>query len=369
MRRNEMKLRMIITNKKYIQLTVLISLVVGFLIHFPELVSLTDALEQQVLFPGMSAIDVLFEVGYTILSLLVLFAVNTLLFGFNNPSVRMSWWKVLLSFVMTWILSRFLGELFVYLHHNFNIPAIDAMVHHYLHPVRDFIISLIVTGTCYISYLIRERQEVLLQNGKLVTENIQNQYQALKNQLNPHMLFNSLNTLQSLVRESPEKAQSYIRELSRVLRYTLQENDTHTVTLREEMNFVDAYIFLMKMRYEDNLQFVVEVDANLMDYRLPPLSIQTLVENAIKHNEISNRNPLTIDIRAMAAQGEKEACLCIDNNLQPRRTTSSGTGIGLANLSKRYELLFGKEIQITENHGRFSVCIPLINKMKNEELH
>lgn len=360
MRRNEMVLQMIITNKKYIQLTVLVSLVVGFLIHFPELVSLTDTLEQQALFPGMSSAEVFFEVGYTFLSLLVLFAVNTFLFRFNNPAVRMLWWKVLLSFVLTWILSRFLGELFVYLHHNFRIPAIDAMVHHYLHPVRDFIISLIVTGTCYISYLIRERQEVLLQNGKLVTENIQNQYQALKNQLNPHMLFNSLNTLQSLVRESPEKAQNYIRELSRVLRYTLQENDTHTVTLREEMNFVDAYIFLMKMRYEDNLQFVIEVDAALMDYSLPPLSIQTLVENAIKHNEISNRHPLTIEIHTVFTATAKEALLCIDNNLQPRRNVSSGTGIGLANLSKRYELLFGKEIQITEANGRFSVCIPLM---------
>lgn len=355
-----MKLQMIITNKKYIQLTVLVSLVVGFLIHFPELVSLTDTLEQQALFPGMSSAEVFFEVGYTFLSLLVLFAVNTFLFRFNNPAVRMLWWKVLLSFVLTWILSRFLGELFVYLHHNFRIPAIDAMVHHYLHPVRDFIISLIVTGTCYISYLIRERQEVLLQNGKLVTENIQNQYQALKNQLNPHMLFNSLNTLQSLVRESPEKAQNYIRELSRVLRYTLQENDSHTVTLREEMNFVDAYIFLMKMRYEDNLQFLIEVDAALMDYSLPPLSIQTLVENAIKHNEISNRHPLTIEIHTAVTDTEKEAALCIDNNLQPRRTASSGTGIGLANLSKRYELLFDKEIQITEASGKFSVCIPLM---------
>lgn len=349
-----------VTNKKYIQLTVLVSLVVGFLIHFPELVSLTDVLEQQALFPDMSPVDVLFEVGYTFLSLLILFAVNTFLFGFSNPASRMPWWKVGLSFVLMWLSSKMLGELFVFLHRNFHVPAIDAMVHHYLHPIRDFIISLIVTGTCYISYLIRERQAVLLQNGKLLAENIQNQYQALKNQLNPHMLFNSLNTLQSLVRESPEKAQNYIHELSRVLRYTLQENDTHTVTLREEMDFVEAYIFLMKMRYEDNLHFVIEVDTHWMDYRLPPLSIQTLVENAIKHNEISNRKPLTIEIKAVNVPGSTGASLCIDNDLQPRRTASAGTGVGLANLSKRYELLFGREIQITEMNGKFSVCIPLI---------
>lgn len=351
---------MVEANKKYIQLTVLVSFVVGFLIHFPELVSLTDALEQETLFPGMSPVDVLFEVGYTFLSLLILFTVNTLLFGFNNPAVHTSWWKVFASFVLTWLLSKLLGELFVYMHRNFQIPAIDEMVHHYLHPVRDFIISLIVTGTCYISYLIRERQEVLLQNGKLVAENIQNQYQALKNQLNPHMLFNSLNTLQSLVRENPEKAQDYIRELSRVLRYTLQENDTHTVTLREEMSFVDAYIFLMKMRYEDNLHFKIEIDERMMEYCLPPLSIQTLVENAIKHNEISNRKPLTIEIKTMVSPDGKDICLCIDNDLQPRRATPPGTGVGLSNLSRRYYLLLGKEIRITESDGKFSVCIPLV---------
>lgn len=351
---------MLVTNKKYIQLTVLVSLVVGFLIHFPELVSLTDVLEQQMLFPGMSPVDVLFEVGYTFLSLLILLTINTFLFRFNNPASHMPWWKVGLSFVLMWLSSKILGELFVFLHRNFNLPAVDAMVHHYLHPIRDFIISLIVTGTCYISYLIRERQTVLLQNGKLLTENIQNQYQTLKNQLNPHMLFNSLNTLQSLVRESPEKAQNYIHELSRVLRYTLQENDTHTVTLREEMDFVEAYIFLMKMRYEDNLSFVIEVDAHWLDYCLPPLSIQTLVENAIKHNEISNRKPLTVEIKAVSASDSTNVSLCVDNDLQPRRTSSSGTGIGLANLSKRYELLFGREIHITEMNGKFSVCIPLI---------
>ena len=123
---------------------------------------------------------------------------------------------------------------------------------------------------------------------------LQKQYQVLKNQLNPHMLFNSLNTLQSLVRENPARAQNYIRELSRVLRYTLKEDDAHLVSLREEMDFVEAYIYLMKMRYEDNLHFDVHIDSCRMNLMLPPLSIQILIENAVKHNEISQRKPLTI---------------------------------------------------------------------------
>ncbi len=355
-----MRTDMLITNKKYIYLTVIISLTVGFLIHFPELVSLTDSREQQTLFPEMSAIDVLFEAGYTFLTLLVLFALNTFLFGFNSPVVSMPWWKVGFSFVLTWILSKMFGEAFVFLHRHFDIPAIDAMVHHYLHPIRDFILSLVVTGSCYISYLIRQHQEVQLQNGELMAENVRNHYQALKNQLNPHMLFNSLNTLQSLVRESPEKAQNYIRELSKVLRYTLQENETNIVTLREEMNFVEAYIFLMKMRYEDNLHFLLDVNPHWMDYCLPPLSVQTLVENAIKHNEISNRKPLTIGIKIIRNPDSNEISLQVDNNLQPRRTTAAGTGVGLANLTKRYALLLDKEIKITETDGKFCVTIPLI---------
>lgn len=159
------------------------------------------------------------------------------------------------------------------------------------------------------------------------------------------MLFNSLNTLQSLVRENPDKAQEYIRELSRVLRYTLQENETHVVTLREEMDFVEAYIFLMKMRYEDNLHFILDVNPRWMDYCLPPLSVQTLVENAIKHNEISNRKPLTITIRTVQETEGENVSLSIENNLQPRRTAVTGTGIGLVNLSKRYALLLGKDIK------------------------
>lgn len=355
-----MKTDMLITNKKYIYLTVIISLTVGFLIHFPELVSLTDSREQQTLFPDMSSIDVLFEAGYTFLTLLILFALNTALFGFNSPVVRMPWWKVGLSFVLTWILSKMFGEAFVFLHRHFDIPAIDAMVHHYLHPIRDFMLSLIVTGSCYISHLIRQHQEILLQNGELMAENARNQYQALKNQLNPHMLFNSLNTLQSLVRENPEKAQDYIRELSRVLRYTLQENETNIVTLREEMDSVEAYIFLMKMRYEDNLHFQLDVSPCWMDYCLPPLSIQTLVENAIKHNEISNRKPLTIGIGVARHPDSDGISLYVENNLQPRRTTAAGTGVGLANLSKRYALLLDKEIKITEAAGKFRVSIPLV---------
>lgn len=339
---------------KYKLAVIVISVVVAFLTHFPEMISLFDHSGQDNLFPGMRLADVANEVFFTFVSLLILFTLNTLLFGFNRATARITWLKMILSFVMTWVMSNLLGQGFVFLHHHFDIPAIDAMVHHYLHPLRDFIITCIVTGSCYMIHLIRKSQQVSIENQQLRTENLVNQYEALKNQLNPHMLFNSLNTLRSLIRETPDKAQDYLQELSRVLRYTLQENECQSVTLQEEMEFVDAYLFLLKMRYEDNLSFDIRIEEGTMLCQLPPMSVQLLVENAVKHNEISNRHPLTIRIYS---KGKR---LTVDNPIQRKLTASSGMRIGLSNLAKRYRLLFKEEIEVREDNNTFTVTIPLI---------
>lgn len=341
---------------RYTLFILIVSISVATLIHFPELVSLFDVFESQTLFPGMRPADVASEVFFTFISLVILFEVNILLFHFNQPAVKITWQKMILSLILTWILSSLLGKCFVFLHHTFDIPAIDAMVHHYLHPLRDFIITCTVSGSCYISYLIRRQQEVVIENQQLQAENILDQYEALKNQLNPHMLFNSLNTLRSLVREDQDKAQEYIQELSRVLRYTLQGNDSKSVFLKDEIEFVSAYIFLLKMRFEDNLSFDIGIDNKYGNYYLPPMAVQMLIENAVKHNEISDKRPLNIRIYT---EGEE---LIVTNPVQPKLTATTGTGIGLANLAKRYYLLYKREIQISENE-QFTIRIPLISSV------
>lgn len=338
---------------KYWLSTLIISAVVAVLIHFPEVLSLSDSLERQELFPNMQPKDVLNEILFTFISLLLLFGLNTLVFRFNSPLVRVTTPKMVLSFLLTWVVNSLFGQLFVWLHHHFDIPAIDAMMHHYLHPLRDFIIACIVTGSNYIIHLIHKQQRVMVENEELRTESVRHQYESLKNQLNPHMLFNSLNTLQSLIRESQPKALEYTQELSRVLRYTLQANDMKCVTLAEEMQFVQAYIFLMKMRYEENLLFHIDLNEQMMGYQLPPMSVQLLIENAIKHNVISNRNPLTISIRT------EDQTLVVCNPIQAKRQMSAGPGIGLDNLAKRYRLLWQKEIQISAEEGMFCVRLPL----------
>lgn len=338
---------------RYLLSTLIVSAVVAVLIHFPEVLSLSDRFEREELFEGMEPRDVFNEIFFTFISLLLLFWINMRIFRFNTPMIRMTRGKMALSFFLTWGASSLFGQLFVWLHHQFDIPAIDAMVHHYLHPLRDLIIACIVTGSNYIFHLIVKQQRIVVENEALRTESLRHQYESLKSQLNPHMLFNSLNTLQSLIRESPPKALDYTQELSQVLRYTLRDNDRQSVTLAEEMQFAQAYIYLMKMRYEENLVFRIAIDERMNGLLLPPMSVQLLIENAIKHNEISNRNPLTITIRT-----EQEALL-VCNPIQPKRVAPAGPGIGLDNLAKRYRLLWQDEIGITAGKGMFCVRLPL----------
>jgi hypothetical protein len=343
----------------YFPFIAIISFSVSLLIHFPETVSLFDIMDATSIFPDIKMWEVINEVLFTFISLILLFWINTVIFHFNQPAVKITWVKILLSLLITWVLSGILGKLFVFLHKTFDIPAIDAMLHHYLHPLRDIMISCTVTGSCYIIYLIRRQQEVLIENERLQAENILGQYEVLKNQLNPHMLFNSLNTLGSLVRENKDKAIEYIQKLSKVLRYTLQDNETKSITLGEEMNFVSSYNFLLLKRFEDNLIFDININPIYDKYFVPPMAIYLLVENAVKHNEISSKRPLKISIYTTDNNE-----ITVSNPIQPKLTSTSGTGIGLANLSKRYKLLFQKEISIVENTN-FSVTIPLIPNNHN----
>ena len=272
-----------IVDNKYLLVVNAIAIMVAFLTHFPELIALSNPYVSDGLsFPGMHWADVGNEVLFTYLSLLFLFFLNEAVFRFNSDMVSIGWKKVVCSFVLTWVVSNLLGKCFVYLHQHFDVPAIDAMLHHYLHPLRDFLITCIVTGSCYFFHQNRKSRKMLLENQQLRMENVINQYEALKSQLNPHMLFNSLNTLYLLIRESPDKARHYLEELSRVMRYTLQDNESHSVTLREEMEFVQSYMYLLQVRYEENLQFDIRIHPELMSRKLPPMALQLLVENAVK---------------------------------------------------------------------------------------
>jgi sensor histidine kinase YesM len=211
----------------------------------------------------------------------------------------------------------------------------------------------------YILLLIRYRQQMMLENEQLNTQNIQVQYEALAGQVNPHFLFNSLNTLSSLIREhQDENALKYINKLSDIFRYALYANHQNIKTLREEMEIIDAYRYLLRIRYEDNLSLNIRVDEKYNSYLLPNLSLQLLLENTIKHNEVSEDMPLLIDIYT-----DGNDRIVVSNRIRQKWSDNPNTrGIGLKNLSKRYQLLFSKDITVENDGVRFTVKLPLINE-------
>ncbi len=255
-------------HKTHVALLTVISIITACLMYFPEIISLVDA-DSNNLFPGLEMEDVINEVCFTFFSLALLFTLNMLVFGYGRTAVPVTWQKLVTSFAITWFLSSMLEKGFFHILRFLDIPAVDAIVHYNLHPFRDFILTYVVTGSCYVIYMNRRNREVQSENQELQAEVLINLYEALKNQLNPHMLFNSLNTLRSLIREAPDKAQDYLQQLSKVLRYTLQENENKSVTLEEEMEFANAFIFMLKMRYEENIIFDIFIPGNTGEKRLP----------------------------------------------------------------------------------------------------
>lgn len=192
-----------------------------------------------------------------------------------------------------------------------------------------------------------------VENETLRAENISSRYEALKNQVDPHFLFNSLNTLQSLIDIDVDKAGGFVQQLSTVLRYTLKNEEV--VTLFEELNCVRSYCQMMKMRYGDNLLFDHSIDHDKYDsYYVLPLSIQGLIENAIKHNVISSKQPLTVHIMT-----DDNNHLIISNKIQLKIGKEEGTGIGLANLAERYRIKWNENVEIFDDGKIFSVTLPL----------
>jgi LytS/YehU family sensor histidine kinase len=178
-------------------------------------------------------------------------------------------------------------------------------------------------------------------------------YEALKNQINPHFLFNSLNALTNLVYEDQDKAAKFIKQLSEVYRYVLDTREKEVVTLQEELQFVESYLFLQQIRFGNNLKVNVRL-ANVTG-KIAPLALQLLLENAIKHNVVSSDDPLSIEVYS------QEGYICVENNLQKKSMVSeNGSGLGLENIKSRYKFLTDKEVFISEASGKFSVKLPII---------
>ena len=222
--------------------------------------------------------------------------------------------------------------------------------------IKDLIVVLIVLLSTLLYSSVFQRQEALLENEKLIVENIRIRYEVLKNQVDPHFLFNSLNTLDGLIGVDDDKAHDFVENISSVFRYAI--NNKEIMQLDEELDFTESYANLMKIRYGDNFQIRYNIDDKFRSYYIMPISLQLLVENAIKHNVISNRHSLIITIETTSNDSIR-----VTNPIQLKSDNESGTGIGLVNLTERYKLLFQKDIVITQTDV-FSVEIPLIKQLE-----
>ena len=202
--------------------------------------------------------------------------------------------------------------------------------------------------------LISQRQLVEVENERLKNENLTTRYNMLVGQINPHFFFNSLNSLAMLVREKhDQKALTYIDQLSYTFRYIIQNGQSTLITLGEELKFAEAYSYLFKIRYADKLYFDIEVDPDYLCWRLPALSLQPLIGNAVKHNTITRSNPLHVSIRV------EDGRLVVSNPLRPKLEPEPSTGIGLENLRNRWQLITGHDIEIDDSDGTFTVRLPL----------
>ena len=233
-------------------------------------------------------------------------------------------------------------------------PPINGKVHIYTNALmRDFFVMMVVTLSWQLLVSNYRSRKIAVENETLIAENLMTRYDVLKNQMNPHFLFNSLNTLQSLIDIDKEKAKDYVQELSKVLRYSLQNQEV--VSLEEELRLANSFCKLMEMRYGENLKINFEINEMMLNDEIMPLSLQVLIENAIKHNVISDRQPLTINITSDLENRKIIVC----NKIQPKIDKSAGNGIGLANLSERYRLKWKTDIEIFNNNVDFCVAIKL----------
>jgi two-component sensor histidine kinase len=203
-------------------------------------------------------------------------------------------------------------------------------------------------------YFSNELRKSVEEKEMLKRESLKAQIDALKTQVNPHFLFNNLNTLSAIIPEHPEQAVDFVQQLSKVYRHILEVRDEESIPVKDELDVLKAYAFLLKTRFGNNIEIEIDVPDDKLQKKIIPLSLQLLMENAIKHNIISMEKPLYI--RVFSENGN----LVVSNNLQIKNQVIESTGIGLENIRNRYKILGDKTVKVIANGTSFNVSIPLI---------
>jgi sensor histidine kinase YesM len=282
--------------------------------------------------------------------------------GVIAEEVKISWLeqpikRFVVSFVLTVVGTILVAVLVQLLMHYFvlGITPLEALPRistefYYNVLMITFVISTFLHGRGFLF----DWRKSIEETEALKRAHLTSQYESLKNQVNPHFLFNSLNVLTALVHKDADLSERFIRQLSDVYRYVLEVSEEELVNLDKELKALEAYVFLLKIRFGQNLEVDVDV-TNTADQLIPPMSLQMLVENAVKHNIISKEQPLSISIIQKA-----DGSIVVENNLQKKNQQPYHLGIGLKNIKKRYQRFLKEEIKIEETEGCFRVVLPVI---------
>lgn len=299
---------------------------------------------------------------YNQLYAVLLYLVNALYFGFllnqfpNGVFKFKNLFKGVLGGLAVTILTLFLIRILIEVVLEGNSLSFffenEKLEYYYI----SLSISVLVTLIFYAVYYYKHKQETKVTQQKIIAGTASAKYDALKNQLDPHFLFNSLNVLASLIEENPEAATEFTTSLSKVYRYVLEQKNKDLVGLDEEIQFAKLYMRLMSVRFEDGIVFSFPSNLKNPNAKIVPLSLQLLLENAVKHNQVDANRKLYISI------AEIEDFLIVKNNIQPKTILKESTGFGLKNINQRYSLLTDRAVKIFEKDNNFIVSLPLLTQ-------
>ena len=264
------------------------------------------------------------------------------------------WKRIISEFFYTNFVAIFAITIIYHLTYLVGLSQLPYREHMIIGIVISIVLNLFLT-TFYEGIRLFGKWKVsLVESERLEKENITSRFEALKNQINPHFLFNSLNTLSSLIYTDTGKAEIFIDEFASIYRYVLENSDRFVVSLKEEVEFIKSFVYLLQIRFGEGLQFNIKIESEKLKYNLPTLSLQLLVENAIKHNVVTKDKPLKISITI------ENDYIFVKNNLQSREENIVSTGIGLENLKQRYELLSNLNPEFIIENDHYIAKLPLI---------
>jgi sensor histidine kinase YesM len=307
-------------------------------------------------------LDLLKGYGYTALYTFSLSFANGLVFDYLDKIFGQD------RFSIKRLIIGFLGSFFVSLFVVFLLRVFENIIinkktfQNYVeneqptYYVTSIIITFFVTLSLYAFHFYKSYQENKVKEQKIIAGTASAKYESLKNQIDPHFLFNSLNVLSSLIEENPDNAQRFTTSLSKVYRYVLEQKDKDLVSVEEELSFAKTYMNLLKMRFENSLTYEIPIQELNSEFKVVPLSLQLLLENTVKHNVVSEQKPLHIKIYI------ENNYLIIENNLQKKEVLQDRKGVGLQNIVDRYALISNKKMIVEQTENMFKVKLPILTK-------